>query len=100
MIASFLKAISRAGLRSWSRSRRIAAPESWRSSGKTDGRGFVLRVLVDKAGSAEKRAQTQESAVDLEVCANISRALLAVLDTASPDPVPGHYSLEVGSPGR
>ncbi len=66
---------------------------------KTDGRGFVLRVLVDKAGSAEKRAQTQESAVDLEVCANISRAFSAVLDTASPDPVPGHYSLEVGSPG-
>jgi ribosome maturation factor RimP len=66
---------------------------------KSDGRGFVLRVLIDKEGSAERRASTQDSAVDLEVCANVSRALSAALDVAEPDPVPGHYSLEVGSPG-
>ena len=66
---------------------------------KSDGRGFVLRVLIDKAGSAERRASTQDSAVDLEVCADVSRALSAALDAADPDPVPGHYSLEVGSPG-
>lgn len=66
---------------------------------KSDGRGFVLRVLIDKEGSAERRASTQDSAVDLEVCADVSRALSAALDAAVPDPVPGHYSLEVGSPG-
>lgn len=64
---------------------------------KTEGRGFVLRVLVEKAGSAERRASTEEAAIDLEVCATISRGLSAALDEA--DPIPSHYSLEVGSPG-
>ena len=64
---------------------------------KTEGHGFILRVLVDKAGSAEKKASTKDSAVDLEVCANLSRDVSAMLDTE--DPIPGHYSLEVGSPG-
>lgn len=66
---------------------------------KRDGHGFILRVLIDKEGSAERRASTQDSAVDLETCAEVSRALSAVLDTELPDPVPGHYALEVGSPG-
>lgn len=65
----------------------------------TEGRGFLLRVSVDKAGSAEKKLQTEESAVDLEVCASISRAISRVFDESDPLPAVSKYSLEVGSPG-
>lgn len=65
----------------------------------TEGRGFVLRISVDKAGSAEKKASTEDSAVDLEVCSNISRAVSQSLDENDPFPPTLHYSLEVGSPG-
>jgi len=65
----------------------------------TEGRGFLLRVSVDKAGSAEKNAQTEESAVDLEVCAAISRAISLVFDENDPLPAVSKYALEVGSPG-
>ena len=65
----------------------------------TDGRGFVLRISVDKAGSAAKKAQTEASAVDLEVCSTISRAVSQALDADDPLPAAAHYSLEVGSPG-
>lgn len=65
----------------------------------TEGRGFLLRVSVDKAGSADRKAQTEESAVDLEVCAAISRAISQVFDENDPLPAVAQYSLEVGSPG-
>jgi ribosome maturation factor RimP len=51
------------------------------------GRGHgVLRVYIDAAPG-----------VTLEDCERVSRAVSEVLDEA--DPVPGHYTLEVSSPG-
>lgn len=64
---------------------------------KTEQGGWVLRIIVEKAGSAEKKATTQEAALDLEVCADISRELSPALDVI--DAIPQRYSLEVGSPG-
>jgi ribosome maturation factor RimP len=64
---------------------------------KNEPGGLVLRIIVEKAGSAAARATTQQSAVDLETCASISRELSPALDVM--DAIPQRYSLEVGSPG-
>ncbi|WP_394821930.1 ribosome maturation factor RimP [Pendulispora albinea] len=64
---------------------------------KTEQQGWVLRVYVEKLGSAEKRATTRDAAVNLELCAQIARDLSPALDVA--DPIPHHYHLEVSSPG-
>jgi ribosome maturation factor RimP len=51
------------------------------------GRGHgLLRVYIDAAPS-----------ITLEDCERVSRAVSEVLDKA--DPMPGHYTLEVSSPG-
>ena len=50
------------------------------------GRGGLLRVYVDK-----------ESGVTVDDCEIVSRQVSAVLDVE--DPIPGHYTLEVSSPG-
>jgi ribosome maturation factor RimP len=50
---------------------------------------WILRVYIDKPGSSER--------VGLDDCASVSRELSAVLDVD--DTIPGHYSLEVSSPG-
>ena len=59
--------------------------------------GWVLRVYVEKAGAAAQSLSTRDAAVDLELCANISRDLSPALDVA--DLIPHAYSLEVSSPG-
>jgi ribosome maturation factor RimP len=64
---------------------------------KTEGRGFILRIFVEKAGAAEHKFSTQQAAVDLELCANVARDLSPALDVA--DLIPHSYSLEVSSPG-
>jgi ribosome maturation factor RimP len=64
---------------------------------KSDQGGWVLRVFVEKLGSAEKQASVRDAAVDLELCANVARDLSPALDVA--DPIPHRYSLEVSSPG-
>ncbi len=64
---------------------------------KPDRGGWVLRVSVEKAGSAANRLSTRESAVDLELCADLSRDLSPALDVV--DLIPHAYHLEVGSPG-
>jgi ribosome maturation factor RimP len=64
---------------------------------KNESGGLVLRIIVEKAGSAANKATTQQSAVDLETCASISRELSPSLDVM--DAIPQRYSLEVGSPG-
>jgi ribosome maturation factor RimP len=51
------------------------------------GRGKLLRLYIDKP-----------EGVGLEDCARVSRAVDKVLDAQ--DPIPGHYTLEVSSPGR
>jgi ribosome maturation factor RimP len=64
---------------------------------KPDRGGWVLRVSVEKAGSAANGLSTRESAVDLELCADVSRDLSPALDVV--DLIPHAYHLEVGSPG-
>ena len=63
---------------------------------KSEG-GWILRVFVEKAGSAEKNATVKDAAVDLELCAHVARDLSPALDVA--DLIPAAYNLEVSSPG-
>lgn len=53
---------------------------------KLAGRDSLVRVFIDKP-----------EGVGLEDCETVSRQVSAVLDVE--DPVPGHYVLEVSSPG-
>ena len=53
---------------------------------KMGGRDGIVRVFIDKPDG-----------VDLTDCEIVSRQLSAVLDVE--DPLPGHYRLEVSSPG-
>src|SRR5271154_2597323 len=55
------------------------------------GRGGVLRVFIDR------RAQDSGDGITVDDCANVSHAVGQVLETA--DPIKGHYTLEVSSPG-
>lgn len=64
---------------------------------KTDRGGWVLRVYVEKAGAAAQALSTRAAAVDLELCADVSRDLSPALDVV--DLIPQAYSLEVSSPG-
>jgi ribosome maturation factor RimP len=64
---------------------------------KPDQHGWVLRVFVEKAGSAANKLSTRDAAVDLELCADVSRDLSPALDVV--DLIPHAYNLEVGSPG-
>jgi ribosome maturation factor RimP len=59
--------------------------------------GWVLRLFVEKAGAADKNLSTRDAAVDLELCAGISRDLSPALDVA--DLISHAYHLEVSSPG-
>jgi len=51
--------------------------------GERDG---LLRVFIDKEGG-----------IDIEDCEEVSQQVSAILDVE--DPLPGHYTLEVSSPG-
>jgi ribosome maturation factor RimP len=53
---------------------------------RRDGREMVLRLFLDKEGG-----------VNLDDCASVSRELSALLDVE--DLIPGHFNLEVSSPG-
>jgi ribosome maturation factor RimP len=64
---------------------------------KSEGQGWVLRVLVEKQGSAKGHLSTQDAAISLDVCSNIARDLSPALDVH--DFIPHRYHLEVGSPG-
>ena len=64
---------------------------------KPDRGGWVLRIFVERAGASESRLSTRDAAVDLELCANVSRDLSPALDVV--DLIPHAYHLEVGSPG-
>jgi ribosome maturation factor RimP len=59
--------------------------------------GWVLRIYVEKAGAAAHNLSTRDAAVNLELCANVSRDLSPALDVA--DLIPHAYHLEVSSPG-
>ena len=64
---------------------------------KPDRGSWVLRLFVERAGASERALSTRDAAVDLELCAGISRDLSPALDVA--DLIPHAYHLEVGSPG-
>ena len=53
---------------------------------RRENRGQVLRLYID-----------QDSGIALEDCERVSGQVSALLDVE--DPIPGHYNLEVSSPG-
>ena len=64
---------------------------------KQEPGGWILRIFVEKLGSAEINATTESAAVGLELCAGVARDLSPALDVA--DIIPHRYTLEVSSPG-
>jgi ribosome maturation factor RimP len=54
-----------------------------------EGRGGILRIFIDRPNSG--------GAVTVDDCASVSNAVSQVLETQ--DPIKGHYTLEVSSPG-
>jgi ribosome maturation factor RimP len=55
------------------------------------GGGGVLRIFIDR------RARDSGLGITVDDCANVSHAVSQVLETQ--DPIKGHYTLEVSSPG-
>ncbi|MBK6694264.1 MAG: ribosome maturation factor RimP [Myxococcales bacterium] len=64
---------------------------------KSEPSGWVLRIFVEKFGSAERKASTREAAVDLDTCSKIARDLSPALDVV--EVVAHRYHLEVSTPG-
>src|ERR1700735_4162916 len=56
-----------------------------------EGRGGVLRIFIDR------RAADSAASVTVDDCARVSHAVSEVLEIH--DPIKGHYTLEVSSPG-
>ena len=56
-----------------------------------DGRGGVLRIFIDR------RTEDSGAGITVDDCAVVSRSMGEVLESA--DPIKGHYTLEVSSPG-
>jgi ribosome maturation factor RimP len=56
-----------------------------------EGRGGLLRVFIDR------RAEDPAAGVTVDDCARVSHAVSEVLEIH--DPIKGHYTLEVSSPG-
>ena len=54
------------------------------------GRGGVLRIFIDRQNNAA-------DGITVDDCARVSHAVSQVLETE--DPIKGHYTLEVSSPG-
>jgi len=53
--------------------------------------GGMLRIYIDAASPLSERG------ISLDDCERVSRAVSETLDAT--DPIPGHYTLEVSSPG-
>jgi ribosome maturation factor RimP len=64
---------------------------------KSEQGGWVLRIFVEKLGSADSNADTRDAAVDLDLCSGVARDLSPALDVA--DIIPHRYHLEISSPG-
>ena len=56
-----------------------------------EGRGGVLRIFIDS------QAENSGTGVTVDDCARVSHAVSQVLEAQ--DPIKGHYTLEVSSPG-
>jgi ribosome maturation factor RimP len=55
------------------------------------GRGGILRIFIDR------RATDSGPGITVDDCASVSHTVSQVLETQ--DPIKGHYTLEVSSPG-
>ena len=64
---------------------------------RREGRGAVLRLLIDRSFAAERVADAAKG-VTLDELTAVSRQVSDVLDVRE-DAVPGAYTLEVSSPG-
>lgn len=65
-----------------------------------EGMGFALvrvRLMGTKRGTLQVMAERPDGRMEIDDCAELSRALSAVLDVE--DPIEGEYTLEVSSPG-
>jgi len=60
-----------------------------------EGRGGVLRIFIDRRAGDPRDVAAQ--GVTVEDCALVSHAVGQVLEVE--DPIKGHYTLEVSSPG-
>jgi ribosome maturation factor RimP len=56
-----------------------------------EGRGGILRIFIDR------RKEDSGDGVSVDDCARVSHEVSQVLETQ--DPIKGHYTLEVSSPG-
>jgi ribosome maturation factor RimP len=56
-----------------------------------EGRGGILRIFIDR------RAEDSGVGISVDDCARVSHEVSQVLETQ--DPIKGHYTLEVSSPG-
>jgi ribosome maturation factor RimP len=61
------------------------------------GRGGVLRIYIDRGAGAASLAHGAELSITVDDCAAVSHAVSQVLEAN--DPIKGHYTLEVSSPG-
>jgi len=69
---------------------------------KRAGRGYILRVIIDRAGrtsykTEEKASSAPKDGVGIGDCATFSRLIGPALDVE--DVIPAAYTLEVSSPG-
>ena len=65
-----------------------------------EGMGFGLvrvRLMSGKKATLQVMAERPDGTMEVDDCADLSRALSAVLDVE--DPIEGEYALEVSSPG-
>jgi ribosome maturation factor RimP len=68
-----------------------------------EGRGGVLRIYIDRCAGGDRCASGNERAggdramITVDDCAAASHAVSRVLEIE--DPIKGHYTLEVSSPG-
>jgi len=64
---------------------------------KSEPQGWVLRIFVEKLGSAEASLSTEHAGISLDLCAAVARDLSPALDVANL--VDHRYHLEVSTPG-
>jgi ribosome maturation factor RimP len=66
-----------------------------------EGRGGVLRVFIDRRAAGERGGHPRDglppAGITVDDCAVVSQAVSQVLEIE--DPIKGHYTLEVSSPG-
>jgi ribosome maturation factor RimP len=63
-----------------------------------EGRGGILRIFIDRRDVDEQQEMGgQQGSITVDDCARVSHAVSELLEIE--DPIKGHYTLEVSSPG-